>query len=124
MNTKQQQILKCIESTIPKASIPRLLLLGIQHQEIPVKQKLKKLKEGYAVIQGQELLLPPGLAEQFISAQDGYRGISRNRIGRELKSAGVLVTHERDNANTVKVAKGFPRVYHIRLDRLEEAARS
>lgn len=123
-NKKQRQILDRIESTIPKASIPRLLWLGIQHQEIPVKQKLKKLKEGYAVIQGQELLLPPGLAEQFISAQDGYRGISRNRIGRELKSAGVLVTHERDNANTVKVAKGFPRVYHIRLDRLEEAARS
>lgn len=124
MNTKQQQILKRVESTIPKASIPRLLWLGIQHQEIPVKQKLKKLKEGYAVIRGQELFLPPGLAEQFISAQDGYRGISRNRIGRALKSAGVLVTHERDNANTVKVAKGFPRVYHIRLDRLEEAALS
>lgn len=124
LNRKQQRILDRIESTIPKASIPCLLWMGIQHQAIPVKQKQKKLKEGCAVIQDEELFLPPGLAEQFISAQDGYRGISRNKIGRALKSAGVLVTHESDNANTVKVAKGLPRVFHIRLDRLKEIALS
>lgn len=89
-----------------------------------MKRKLKKLEESYAVIRDKDLFLPPGLAEQFISAQDGYRNISRNKIGRELKSAGVLVIHERDNANTVKPAKGFHRAYHIRLDRLKEVALS
>lgn len=35
LNTKQQQILKRIESTIPKASIPCLLWMGIQHKKSP-----------------------------------------------------------------------------------------
>ena len=121
-NKKQQQILDRIESAIIKESIPCLLWKGIQKKIIPVHQKLKKLEEGYAVIRGQDLFLPPGVAEWFISVQNGYRGINRNRIGRALKLAGVLVTHESDKANTVKPAQGFHRVYHIRLDQLEKAA--
>lgn len=121
-NKKQKQILDRIESAIIKESIPCLLWKGIQKKIIPVHQKLKKLEEGYAVIRGQDLFLPPGVAEWFISVQNGYRGINRNRIGRALKLAGVLVTHESDKANTVKPAQGFHRVYHIRLDQLEKAA--
>lgn len=74
---------------------------------------MKKLEEGYAVIRSNDLFLPPCLAERFITRRDGYRGITRNRIGRELKAAGVLVIHENDRANTVKVDRELPRVYHI-----------
>ena len=83
-------------------------------------KKLKKLDSAHALIRGDDLFVPPILLEAFFSAQEGYQGITRNRISRELKAAGVLVLHKNDRSNTVKLKEDLPRMIHIRLDILEE----
>lgn len=120
MEARQRRLISSIDAQIPKASIPELLWVGIKEQTIPMVKKLKKLDSAHALIRGDDLFVPPILLEAFFSAQEGYQGITRNRISRELKAAGVLVLHKNDRSNTVKLKEDLPRMIHIRLDILEE----
>lgn len=120
MEARQRRLISSIDAQIPKASIPELLWVGIKEQTIPMVKKLKKLDSIHALIRENDLFVPPILLETFFSAQEGYQGTTRNKISRELKAAGILVLHEKDRSNTVKLKEGLPRMVHIRLDILEE----
>lgn len=120
----QCRMLNLIDAKIPKHSIPTLLWEGIRCGQIPLTKKKKKLDESHGLLQGDNLFLMPVLLERFVCAQDGYQGISRNRITRELKAAGVLVLHQNDRANTIKLKKGLPRMVHIKMGLLQQAAES
>ena len=120
MEASQRRLLSSIDAKTPKASIHELLWAGIKEQTIPLDKKLKKLDSIHALIRENDLFVPPILLETFFSAQEGYQGTTRNKISRELKAAGILVLHEKDRSNTVKLKEGLPRMVHIRLDILEE----
>ena len=120
MEASQRRLLSSIDAKTPKASIPELHWAGIKEQTIPLDKKLKKLDSIHALIRENDLFGPPILLETFFSAQEGYQGTTRNKISRELKAAGILVLHEKDRTNTVKLKEGLPRMVHIRLDILEE----
>ena len=122
LEARQRRLIAAIDAKIPKASIPELLWAGIKGQAIPLVKKLKKLDSAHALIRGDDLFVPPTLLEAFLSPQDGYQAVTKNKIGRGLKAAGVLVLHESDRANTVKLKRGLPRVFHIRLDCLKKVA--
>ena len=122
LEARQRRLIAAIDAKIPKASIPELLWAGIKGQAIPLVKKLKKLDSAHALIRGNDLFVPPILLEAFLSPQDGYQAVTKNKIGRGLKAAGVLVLHESDRANTVKLKRGLPRVFHIRLDCLKKVA--
>lgn len=120
MEASQRRLLSSIDAKTPKASIPELHWAGIKEQTIPLDKKLKKLDSIHALIRENDLFGPPILLETFFSAQEGYQGTTRNKISHELKAAGILVLHEKDRSNTVKLKEGLPRMVHIRLDILEE----
>lgn len=75
----------------------------LEKQALPLVTKRKRLNGRQGLVKGDDLFLPPYILEQFLTAQDEYQTLTRNKMGRELKAAGLLVLHESDRSNTVKV---------------------
>lgn len=124
MKTRQQQLLDSIDAKIPKGSIPELVCAALEKQALPLVTKRKRLNGRQGLVKGDDLFIPPNILEQFLTAQDGYQTLTRNKMGRGLKAAGLLVLHESDRSNTVKVGEGLPRMYHIRLDVLRNITKT
>ena len=122
MDGQQRNIIASIQRTIPKATIPALLIAGLKSGDIPVTKKKKHWHTALGLIQKNNLLIAPHVLLNYLTRQDGYQGLTAHKLGRELKVARCLVLHESDHSCTVKVGKDFPRVYHILLDALEAAA--
>ncbi len=60
-------------------------------------------------------------SQEYVRSQDGYGAYTLNKTVRELKDMRALVIQE-EEAATVKLKHGLPRVYRIRLDVLEDCA--
>lgn len=123
IESQQRALIHALDTKIPKLSIPELLLEGLKHGYLHVTSKRKKWDESAAFRKGNDLLIPPTLLLAFVNAQDGYQTFTLNKLGRALKAAGVLVLHKGDHANTVKIRDNLPRMYHVRIDLLEEVCR-
>ena len=65
------------------------------------------------------LCLRSAALERAVRLQDGYQNYTLSKIVRELKNMGALVIQE-EGTLQVRLKKGTPRVYCIRLDVLEE----
>ena len=66
-----------------------------------------------------DLCLRRAALERAVRLQNGYQDYTISKIVRELKDMGALVIQE-ENTAQVRLKKGTPRVYRIRLEVLEE----
>lgn len=105
---------------IPAGNLAAILYSGYKNRDFDLVKKPKKLKQHEGIIWQDDLCLRSEALVRFIRIQPGFHGWSRNRITQELKDMGALVLQE-ENASTVRLAEGLPRVYRIRLSVLKDA---
>lgn len=116
-----QNLISQLKDHIPVGNLSFCLLEGYKHGAFDLASKLKKLDTHDGVLYKDDLCLRSDVLVQFVRQQPGYHDWSRNRIVQALKDINALVIQEEKTA-TVRLAKGLPRVYRIRLKVLRDDA--
>lgn len=111
---------KLLES-VPRGNLAAIIYAGYEKKVFDLAQKPDKLKKHGGTIWKKDLCLKSDALVQFVRTQPGFQSWTRNRITQELKDIGALFLQEED-ASTVRIHKGLPRVYRIRLDVLKDMA--
>lgn len=117
----QNEILDQLDRQRKKGNIAALLLEGLNQGVFDLCRKVEKLERHEGMIWHGDLCLRREPLERFVRLQDGYGDYTISKIVRELKDIGALVLQEEGTAQ-VRLKKGTPRVYRIRLDVLKDAA--
>lgn len=117
----QAQLLDKLDQQRKKGNIAALLLEGLEQDAFDLCKKIEKLYRHDGIIWHGDLCLRREPLERFIRLQDGYGNYTISKIVQELKDIGALVLQEEGTAQ-VRLKKGTPRVYRIRLDVLKDAA--
>ena len=117
----QTKLLDKLDRQRKKGNIAALLLEGLEQDAFDLCKKVDKLDRHEGIIWKHDLCLRREPLERFIRLQDGYGDYTILRIVQELKDIGALVIQEEGTAQ-VRLKKGTPRVYRIRLDVLKDAA--
>ena len=121
---------KRILSTIPQGNLAWIIQKGLFIDKAFKLKKCRNYKKLEKLIsrscdgiwwKGSLCLFPKAL-ELYIQRQNGYADYSTKRIGKELALLDLLHLHN-ESTYTVKIHTDFPRVYRIKMDRLEEAAK-
>ena len=118
----QEGLLNQLERQRKKGNIAALLLAGYESDAFDLCKKVEKLDRHEGIIWHGDLCLRREPLERFIRLQDGYACYTISKIVQELKDIGALVLQEEGTAQ-VRLKKGTPRVYRIRLDVLEDGAK-
>ena len=82
-------------------------------------KNIDKLDKRDGIMRKKNLCLRPAALERVVRLQDGYQNYTLSKIARELRDMGALVIQE-GGTSQVRLKKGTPRVYRIRLDALKE----
>lgn len=117
----QEGLLNQLEGQRKKGNIAALLLAGYESDAFDLCKKVEKLDRHEGIIWRDDLCLRRDPLERFIRMQDGYACYNISKIVQELKDIGALVIQEEGTAQ-VRLKKGTPRIYRIRLDVLEDEA--
>lgn len=117
----QEGLLNQLERQRKKGNIAALLLAGYESDAFDLCKKVEKLDRHEGIIWHGDLCLRRKPLERFIRLQDGYACYTIAKIVQALKDIGALVLQEEGTAQ-VRLKKGTPRVYRIRLDVLEDEA--
>lgn len=117
----QDNLLQQLDRQRKKGNIAALLLAGYESDAFDLCKKVEKLDRHEGIIWHHDLCLRRDPLERFIRMQDGYACYNISKIVQELKDVGALVLQEEGTAQ-VRLKKGTPRVYRIRLDVLEDGA--
>lgn len=120
---EQQKMITQIQETVPVGNLAFCILNSKKNHAFDLTDKIKNLHKHGGIVWEKDLCLRPDELTRVVCAQPGYHEFTQNQITRSLKNMGALVIQE-DNAATVHLQKGTPRVYRIRLNVLEEAAES
>lgn len=115
------QMREKILETVPRGNLAAVLYDGKKNDAFNLATNPKKLAKHGGTIWKKDLCLKPDALVQYVRTQPGFQSWTRNRIVQELKDIGALVLQEED-ANTIHIDKGLPRVYRIRLDVLKDMA--
>lgn len=107
---------------LPVGNLAAILYSGYKNNDFDLAKKPEKLGKHEGTLWRRGLCLRPEALVRFVRFQPGFRQWTRNRISQELKDMGALVLQE-ENASTVHLADGLPRVYRIRLDVLRDEAK-
>ncbi len=117
----QDDLLQQLDRQRKKGNIAALLLAGYESDAFDLCKKVEKLDRHEGIIWHGDLCLRREPLERFIRIQDGYACYNISKIVYELTNIGALVLQEEGTAQ-VRLKKGTPRVYRIRLDVLEDEA--
>lgn len=118
MNRELQEI----HSSVPRGNLAYVLYDGYMKNcfNLAKEKNLQKLFKKDGALYRGDLCLRSQALESYVRRQPGYHKISLNKIVQELMDLGVLCIQE-EGTRQVKIKKDLPRVYRIRLDKLEEA---
>ena len=112
---------------VPKGNLAYIIIRGYKKKELRLTKNIEKLQKRDGIIWEDDLCIRPPYLLSFVRRQSGYHQYTRNQLTQELMDLGVLVIQE-DRGYTVHLAKpkdgvSIPRVYRLRLNVLEKAAR-
>lgn len=112
-----------LKSHVKEENLASLLLRASKSKEVfHMTKKPKKLAECDGIWWQGDFCLKKEPLERFIRMQNGYQNYTISNITQELKDIGALVLQE-EATSQVKIKKGLPRVYRIRISVLESEAK-
>lgn len=117
----QQGLIDSLKENIPVGNLAFCILEGLKGQAFDLTKRTIKLCKHDGIFWKGDICLRPEALIRFVRTQRGFHDWSPNKITRTLKDYGALVLQE-ENAATVHLEKGIPRVYRIRLGVLEDMA--
>lgn len=117
----QQGMIESLLEDVPVGNLAFCLYDGFENEAFGLAKKISKLEKHEGILWKGDLCLRAEPLVKFVRTQRGFHNWSPNKITRTLKDYGALVLQE-ENAATVHLTKGTPRVYRIRLDILKESA--
>jgi hypothetical protein len=115
-------ILIALDSHRKQGNVAAVLLEGLHQCAFSLTKKVEKLNKHEGVIWKGDLCIKKEPLERFIRIQNRYQNYTISKIVQELKDIGALVLQEEGTAQ-VKIKKGLPRVYRIRIGILESEAK-
>lgn len=116
----QKKLLDDLSCRRKKGNLAAVLLdCYYQSETFNLAKSLKKLDTHDGIELDNDLCLRRAALERAVRLQNGYQDYTISKIVRELKDMGALVIQE-ENTAQVRLKKGTPRVYRIRLEVLEE----
>lgn len=116
----QKKLLKTLDRSKKKGNLAFVLLECYGDSEVfNLTKNIKKLHKHDGIKRKNDLCLRSAALERAVRLQDGYQDYTLSKIVRELKDMGAFVIQE-EGTLQVRLKKGTPRVYCIRLDVLEE----
>lgn len=117
----QSSLLKKLDRCKKKGNIAAVILAGLEAGAFQMTKNIDKLWKKDGIWWRGDAGLRKDALERFIRLQDGYGTYTISKIIQELKDIGALVIQEEGTAQ-VKIKKGTPRVYRLRLDVLRDEA--
>ncbi|MBR2132559.1 MAG: hypothetical protein IJ955_08530 [Oscillospiraceae bacterium] len=116
---KQHDMIDTIKSRFPKGNLAYCIVNGFKGKKFDLTDDIEKLHKHDGIMWKEDLCLKHEVLIRFIHQQSGYQKWSSHQIAHDLNDIGALVLQE-ENAFTVHLTKGSPRVYRIRLKTLKK----